>query len=351
MLHTYLHDPTSPSVTALRRNGIDVRGHPGRVSVVFAYFHPLADPHIEPSPAAIQALPALRVTADVVLRFGMLEGDAIVRADRAVYDPQTHRGPRPFAENGSSARQLAVVLNEHEVCTLGGAGTSAEAAARMLREHAAATVVVKRGPFGAEVYCADGRSAWVPAYRSSSVFKIGTGDVFSALFTYHWAEQRRAPEEAADLASRAVAAYCETRALPVPEHAGADLRPVGGRATGLILLAAASDTLGRRWLAEEARFRLQQLGADVVELRQTGTQGGGSGLSTAVLALADGLRDEDWCAAEQAGTPIIVLAEAAAGGAAAVPSWLSATVTSDLASAAYLALWSAAAAPQLDPFS
>jgi hypothetical protein len=349
VLHTYLHSAESPGAVALRGSGIDVRGHVGGEGVVFAYFHSLSFPHIEPSPATISKLPALQVTADVILRFGILEGDAIVFADRAVYDPQTHRGPRPFSENGSSARQLALVLNDLEACSLSGADNSAEAAARIVREQGAAVVVVKRGPCGAEVHRADGRSTWIPPYRSKSVFKIGTGDVFSALFTLHWAERGLPPEGAADLASRAVAAYCETRALPIPEGAGSGMRPIGGPPAGPILLAAASDTLGRRWLAEEARFWLGQLGADVIDIH--GLKGTGAGTDrrpAAVLALAEGLREGDWRMAAQANVPMVVFAETSAGRAAAMPGWLGATVTDDFASAAYLALWSALL-PELDP--
>jgi hypothetical protein len=274
----------------------------------------------------------------------MLEGDAVVSAARAVYDPQTHHNARPFAENGSSARELALVLNELEVCSLGGSHNSTEAAARIMRDGGAVVVVVKRGAWGAEVHRANGAQSWVPAYESSRVFKIGTGDVFSALFAYHWAECGRPPEEAAECASRAVAVYCETHSLPISRGAGLGLHPVGGAPTGPILLVTASDTLGRRWLAEEARFRLMQLGADVIVHGNLTRIGAGTDLApSAVLSVAEGLQQEWWRKVRKADVPIVVFVESSTGDPQ-IPSWISATVTDDFASAIYLALWSASSA-------
>jgi sugar/nucleoside kinase (ribokinase family) len=49
----------------------------------------------------------------------------------------------------------------------------------------------------------------VPAYHSERVFKIGTGDIFSAAFAYYWMEKGLAPRDAADRASHTVASYTE----------------------------------------------------------------------------------------------------------------------------------------------
>src|SRR3546814_15505823 len=82
--------------------------------VAFDYFHPLSTPGISPVPGRLEPLPPIHVEGEVVLRFGMLEGDAIVKADRAVYDPQSAFSTPRFTDNGSQANHLAIVLNRVE---------------------------------------------------------------------------------------------------------------------------------------------------------------------------------------------------------------------------------------------
>src|SRR3546814_19974745 len=88
--------------------------------VAFDYFHPLSTPGISPVPGRLEPLPPIHVEGEVVLRFGMLEGDAIVKADRAVYDPQSAFSTPRFTDNGSQANHLAIVPNRVEDSTLPG---------------------------------------------------------------------------------------------------------------------------------------------------------------------------------------------------------------------------------------
>jgi hypothetical protein len=101
--------------------GLDVDGRAVTTGIEFDYMHSLAEPRITPRPDALQPQhPPLVVDDDVVLRFGMLEGTAVVSARRAVYDPQSAFDPRPFHENGSTADELAVILNLLEARHLTG---------------------------------------------------------------------------------------------------------------------------------------------------------------------------------------------------------------------------------------
>jgi nucleoside 2-deoxyribosyltransferase len=105
----------------------------------------------------------------------------------------------------------------------------------------------------------------IPAYETQHVWKIGSGDVFSATFAALWGCQGLPAEEAADLASRATAYYCETRTLPglVP----AELRQLSftprNPSAGIVYLAAPFFDIGQRWIVEEARALLLNLGAVV----------------------------------------------------------------------------------------
>src|SRR5581483_4230406 len=72
----------------------------------FTYLHNMAVPDIRGVPA--QPYPSLTVTEEKIVRFGMLDGDAVVHAEWAVYDPQNVRSGQPFGANGSSAKHLAL---------------------------------------------------------------------------------------------------------------------------------------------------------------------------------------------------------------------------------------------------
>jgi hypothetical protein len=259
---------------------VSVTAQPSATEVVFSYLHPLSQPAIVPR--FITKEDPLLVDGELVLRFGMIEGDAIVTAKRAVYDPQNER-PAAFTANGSKAEQLAIVLNELELRQLGKSEDIHVAANHILKSDNAAVVVAKCGVKGAWVFTLNGTPQWISAYRSSSIFKIGTGDVFSAVFAYHWMGREVASVEAATLASQSVAAYAASRILPVRLVDGGGLRPIGLSNSGVVVLGDTT-TLADRWLREEAVSRLMDLGVNVrtATANTLPTVGG-------LLLLADGL--------------------------------------------------------------
>jgi hypothetical protein len=342
IFHTYAEASNGPGPTWVRAAGVDVRVQSSRNTVVFMYFHPLSRPHIEPPPDQIAREIPIVVSGRAVLRFGFIEGEAVVTAGRAVYDPQTSERPRPFAENGSTARELALVLNISELLALSGASDEAAAIDRLFSEHSADIVVTKRGTAGATVHQRGQPEAWISAYRTERVFKIGTGDVFSGLFAHHWAELGRDPATAADLASRAVAEYCVTRKLPLERNAGIGLfaLPKPSR-PAVAAVAGANDTLGRRWLLAEARYRLRELGVSVPYDDDAEPHSGG--LPAALLVLADGLRGEPRHQVVRAitgGSRVIVLAERAGDWDLGVTS-PSVEISDDFTSAIYRCAWAA----------
>lgn len=244
--------------------GLTITGPETPFSITFDYTHSLAVPRITPRPDAIAQQPPLAIEDDVVLRFGMLEGTARIAAKRAVYDPQSAFDPRPFSENGSRADELALILNRREATCLTGEDDPARAAAALLARGDAQAVVIKMGGRGALVATSAG-SAHVPAYRSASVFKLGSGDVFSAAFTLFWAIEGRSAADAADLASRATSRYCETMSLPIatPDDL-VDREPAPVRSSpGRIYIAAPFFNLAELWLVGELRDQLLANGVGV----------------------------------------------------------------------------------------
>lgn len=342
-LHSYAEDAQHRDLIAVRELGIELRLAHRTSAIAFAYFHPLSHPHVEPSPRTIASQPSLRVDGDSVLRFGFLEGDAIVTARRAVYDPQTWRDPQPFAANGSNAERLAIVLNELELRSASGLMDLEQAAANLMQHQGADIVVAKGGARGATVFEKNGRCSRVPAYRSPRVFKIGTGDVFSAVFAHLWCEAELDPADAADRASRSVADYCSTGHLPVATTPPLASEAVGPRIAGPVVLEGAVNTIGCRYAMEEARFGLRELGLEVVSEALDG-QIGENSTPAALLVLADGIDQAGHSRAlglAASGVPVVVLRERETELKGIGLDDLPATITNDFVSALYCAAWGA----------
>jgi hypothetical protein len=166
ILHTYI-GPDLRDTIDLIFGGFEFRieKHARPVDPVFEYVHCLAVPTINPDLVTIPQTEPIRVTADRVIRFGMLEGDAIVDAEMCVYDPQSAYVPVGFRANGSRAKRLAIVANSGEVKALTGTADNVSAAAKLLTSEQAEVVVVKCGLDGAIVVSAGG-TARVPAFAS-----------------------------------------------------------------------------------------------------------------------------------------------------------------------------------------
>lgn len=236
---------------------------PAEQTISFEYVHSLSTPAILPVPARIRTNAPFSVQASAVLRFGMMEGSAVIDAEHCVYDPQSPFSPEPFARNGSRAAHLALVANRSEIVAMGGVDNPI-AAARSLLHDSTEVVVVKCGAAGATVVEPSGVTP-VPAYRTERVWTVGSGDVFAGVFAARWAVHGDSALNAAQLASRAVATYVDSMSLPVPSVEALramNLQEARARG-GKVYLASPFFTLSQRWLVDEARRCLMELGLDV----------------------------------------------------------------------------------------
>ncbi len=325
----------------------------------FFYTHGLARPDVE---LHEQQHDALTITAKNVLRFGMIEGDAVVDGESVVYDPQCSSAPLVFGQNGSRAERLAVVVNEGEARRMTRLRTAAiaDVAREVQRLNNAAVVVLKRGPLGALVLDGDG-AADIEALATRNVWKIGSGDVFSAHFALHWAVLGRRAVESAQQASRATATYCETGGFGTPAAVAAlDAPPVNASSRYLagrrprVYLAAPFFSLGQLWMVEQARSHLQHFGLDVFSPYHE------VGLGTAeqvveadlaalrdvdlVFAIADGLDAGTLVEvgyARAQGTPVVIYCESEGEESLKMMSGDGCTHCTDYVSAIYRATWQA----------
>jgi hypothetical protein len=321
--------------------------------ISFGYFHPLQSTKIVPPPQSIRRAEPFTVNGDVVLYFGMLEGVPAVDGQTVVYDPQNGISPIGFKSTGSHARRLAIVCNKGESLRLTGLADPQGAAKSLLASEGADVVVIKGAAQGALVASSDGRINNVPAYRSKTVFGIGSGDIFAAAFTFFWAQEGRAPEQAADLASRAVSHYVETREekLASDDVLKAPFEPAIVK-PGRVYLAGPFFSMAQIWLVEEARMALRNFGLNVFSpLHDVGYGAANdvapadlAGLETCdrVFAILDGLDAGtvfEVGFARKIGLPVIAYAETISKEACTMFSGSGCRLVDDFATAVYETAW------------
>lgn len=321
--------------------------------VGFRYFTPLNAPIIGGLGSRLSK--PMTAEDDVVLAFGFIEsGQVEVKGRRVIVDPQR---PRNLAEEdlpAVKADEQAWTLNERETRDLSGVRDIHDAARQLIESRNLSVVVTKRGPRGALVTTADGTQVEVGACVTSSVFPIGSGDVFAAAFAWAWGDQRLDPVDAATVASHAAAHWCESRDYPTP--AGV-LNGTLTRATvptlrsGPVYLAGPFFNLQQRWLVDVVYTALapgvwsplHEVGAGGEEVAKQDLEG--LQLCDSVLALLD---DNDQGTVFEVGwarkmdVPVVMYAEHLDTEGSKMLIGTGAQHYDDLSTAVYKAQWAAA---------
>jgi nucleoside 2-deoxyribosyltransferase len=259
ILHAYIGPDLNDTIDLIL-GGFEFRieKHARPIDPVFEYVHCLAVPTITPDLITIPRMAPIHVTAEMAIRFGMLEGDGVVDAGMCVYDPQSAYLPDGFRANGSKAKRLALVANSGEAKALTKTTDLTIAAKALLASEEAEVVVIKCGLDGAIVASANG-VARIPAFAVDVAQTIGSGDVFVAVFAKGWMYDGLDPVDAALIASKVTANFIESSILPVEldQRSRNEIR----KATGKVYLAGPFFSIGQRWLVDEVRRVL--LGLDV----------------------------------------------------------------------------------------
>ena len=362
LLHSYMNHE---ALQVMNEKGVWLRSFKAVATAVpemvgFIYLHDMAVPGIQGIPK--QPYPSITVTEEKVVRFGMLEGDAVVHAKWAVYDPQNVHQGQPFRANGSAADHLALVLNSFEAGHMAGLpGEHPSKTAPLLAQRQnAEVVVVKMGPEGAFVWTQNG-TVQVPAYRTERVWKVGSGDCFVAHFANAWMHDGKSPGEAADIASRATSYYCETQGFPTAATLAQMTFPAVQLSAAYqqgtrrrVYLAGPFFDLAQVWMVEQARDNLRDLGLRVFSPYHDVGLGSASDVvkkdlaaieaSDLVLAITDGL---------DAGTvyeigyaralkkPVVVYSERHKGESLKMMEGSGCTMCENYTTALYTTLWEA----------
>lgn len=361
-LHSYMDRLSKETMTAQAGlNGFEISPRAVATNVRFDYAHGLSAPKIF---APQDRYSAIELRAENIVRFGMLESDAVVHGDTVVYDPQNAMHPAPFSENGSTARRLALILNRHEASLMTGLRNSpvGDIAKALIAETKAAVVVIKQGPLGAFVLDGDLESV-VPAYRSGKVWKIGSGDNFVAHFAHRWISEDRPAADCADLASRATAYYCSTGGFAtqtnIDTFAMPPIQPSERYVSGwtpTVYLAGPFFTLAQLWLVEEARSALNAMGLKVFSPFHEVGHGSADDIASQdlaalmkadlIFALGDGMDAGtiyELGHARAAGKPVIVYCENESDGDKKMMAGSGCQFYSDFVSAIYNVSWTACA--------
>lgn len=176
--------------------------------ITFTYNFSLDSPTIFPNPKKITKR-ELEVEAENILAYGMLELDFSIVGKKVVYDPQTSINPKSFSQFGK-ADELVYIVNLGEAQSLSQSRDIELIKSYFFNVENAKAFIIKNGPYGATLYLKN-IEIYIPSYITNSVNKIGSGDIFTASFTYYWLVKDFSFEEAALFASRSTACYCDNK--------------------------------------------------------------------------------------------------------------------------------------------
>lgn len=233
-------------------------------SLTFKYDHPLAEPLIYPRLDTVKRN-EIFVEAENIVLYGTLDGSATIKGNRVVYDPQSPVSPIPFKETKSTANELVVIANLSEARFYTRKENLHDIKESLFESEKPEALIIKDGPKGAYIFTQDGGQITVPAYKTQSVWSIGSGDVFTASFAYHWIIRGLLIQNAAEQASYNTAQYCNSKQLvfsikdsfePIRIKKQTAAKP-------RVYLAGPFFTFSQRWLIQQFRTSLVEMGINV----------------------------------------------------------------------------------------
>lgn len=355
--HTYIPAPEELNFSIIAKTlEIKTFPNPSPNTITFYYDHPLRTPVIYPRPDLIPTLSDIVFEANHILYYGMMEGKARVKGNKVVYDPQSPVKPISFHDTGSTAEQLVVVINISEASIIVGSREETSIKEYFFRVEKVHALILKMGPKGAKVFVSEDEEYLIPVYKTSSVWSIGSGDVFAAIFAYHWMILNTSLQESGEKASLMTALYCNSRnynfkTKKIPEY----IQPlkIKDYPKGKVYLAGPFFSFAEKWLVNEVYFALKGLGMNVFspwhDVGEAGVEAGvaekdiaGLEDSSIILAIVDGLDSGTLFEigyAVKMGIPVIAYVENESPGSLTMLSGTLCVVEKDLTTALYKCLW------------
>lgn len=264
--HTFGNDNTKLFLSQLNKIFSSIGSNVTQIekTVTFYYDYPLITPRIYPRLDTIEKSKNLiDVEGGDILFFGMIEGNAQIKAKRVVYDPQSPTNPIPFSKTQSSTEKLAIVVNYGEATKLAKCCDIENIKKYFLQEEKADVLVLKMGPMGAIVIdVSEGKEERITVYKTRQVWPIGSGDTFAAAFAYYWFANESAIE-AAKKASKLTAIFCNTKNFDFQSSITLEELNIVKTPHSKIYLAGPFFTFAERWLIDQIRSCLINMGLSV----------------------------------------------------------------------------------------
>ena len=322
-------------------------------AISFYYNHPLAQPTIHNYD---QERYCLEAKGSFIIGFGMLEATAKIEGDYVVYDPQSPQHPLSFMEQGGQAKHLALVMNESEAKRLSGEKELSLIKKVLFEKEKCECLIIKCGAKGAYVYnSVDDDGIQIPLFKTKHIWPIGSGDVFTTVFSCHWFNGQ-SPADAAMNASKAVAVYCESSGfiedIPYVLQQGVSFEVFSPQKRGLVYLAGPFFTLREKLFVSECRNLLYAMGVDVFSPYHDVGEGKACDVapkdierlknSDCVLALVDGLDSGTLFEigyAVSIGIKVVAYVENETEGSLKMLAGTGCDIVSDFTTAIYKACW------------
>lgn len=355
--HTYIPDFEKSNLEVLSNYlKMSLITHKSEQIIGFYYDHPMRKPIISPRPDLIIEAEDFSVEAEHIIYYGMMEGNARVKGKKVVYDPQSPVIPMPFSKTKSEADELAMVINRQEAFLIVGTYDEELIKKHFFEQETVSVLVLKMGPKGAKVFTDDGAETVIPVYKTPSVWPIGSGDVFVAMFGYHWMSAGLSAHEAAEKASFMTALYCNSRNFRFkPTKVADSIQPLKIKEfpKGKVYLAGPFFDLSEKWLINELYYGLKGLGLSVFspmhDVGEGTVQDGVAqkdidGLENCkiVFAVVDGLDSGTLFEigyARKMGIPVIAYVESEPPSALVMLAGTMCLIESDMTTALYKCLW------------
>lgn len=245
------------------------------VDIGFKYFHTFSKPNIiYNNQNSLKKMPSVEIKDEVVICYGTLEADApIIKAKYAIFDFQSSKFFELYNEK-NCIENIAFILNYEEAKYI-----SSKSNMNDIKKYFFDIVknleilIIKDGPFGGNAYSKNGNIN-LPIYKNKFIFKIGTGDIFTCIFGYFWANKeinKISLSQSIDYASFGTAFYTENyrsqymnNFLDFYELNQYDrLLPNKNQFKNKVYLAGPFFNTSQRWQIEDTKNQLEKLNFDV----------------------------------------------------------------------------------------
>ncbi len=193
---------------------IKLKLHENKFNIGFSYFHSLSNPKVLSNKNYhIEKNNLINIVDENVICYGTLESQPpIIKAKKCVFDFQSSSFDEVYNSN-NKIDEICLILNFKEASQV-----SENINIKNIKEYffnilpSLEILIIKDGPFGGNVFMKENHNIQIPIFKTDKLFKIGTGDIFTAIFGYLWIKQdiyKYSLEQITEISSFSVAYFAQ----------------------------------------------------------------------------------------------------------------------------------------------